>query len=68
MTDLEKLESFKKELAELLEKYDAEISVDWGDHSDMHGVYEEGLSVIINQKGLKLTDLAWYVDKDNINR
>lgn len=61
-----KLEQFKQELAALLIKYNASIDVDWGDGSDMYGVYREGITVTIDRECLKLTSYDWYLDKDNI--
>lgn len=42
---MKKINEFKKELKELLKKYNASISFDCGSGSDLHGVYGEKLSV-----------------------
>lgn len=43
MSDKEK---FKKELKELLKKYNVSIQWDYSSYSDMHGVYEEAIEFV----------------------
>lgn len=45
----DKFLSFKKELADLFEKYRADISFDTSDGSDLHGVYDPQMVVNFQQ-------------------
>jgi hypothetical protein len=40
-----RIESFKKELAALLNKHEASLSFMFGDCSDTYGMYDEGMGV-----------------------
>lgn len=42
---MSKLSEFKKELKELLNKYDASIKLGFADCSDTHGMYDERIEV-----------------------
>jgi hypothetical protein len=61
--------SFKKELKDLLEKYNASIGFECADCSDLHGVYEERIVVSVSD-GRKETEIlsvdGYYIDKHNI--
>jgi len=71
-----KTENFKKELKELLSKYDAHIVFDVGDGSDTHGIYDEQLTVEFNEllKGSRFKTVTessilaygWSVDKTDL--
>lgn len=45
----DKFLNFKKELADLFEKYKADISFDTSDGSDLHGVYDPQMVVNYQQ-------------------
>ena len=61
--------SFKKELKELLEKYNATIGFECADCSDLHGVYEERIVVTVSN-GRKEKEIlsvnGYYIDKHNL--
>lgn len=61
--------SFKKELKELLEKYNATIGFECADCSDLHGVYEERIVVSVSD-GRKEKEIlsvnGYYIDKHNL--
>jgi hypothetical protein len=51
--------SFIKELQTLMAKYEADISFDCGQHSDLHGVYDE--RIVIEIKGKEVFRNSGYV-------
>ena len=61
--------SFKLELKELLEKYNASIGFECADCSDLHGVYEERIVVTVSdgrkEKEILSVD-GYYIDKHNL--
>lgn len=50
-----KLQTFKQELKELLEKYDATLEFSCSACSDLHGVYEEEMVVYFNKERTEYT-------------
>ena len=59
--------SFKLELKELLEKYNATIGFECADCSDLHGVYEERIVVSVKEKEILSVDV-YYIDQHNFPR
>ena len=59
--------SFKLELKELLEKYNATNGFECADCSDLHGVYEERIVVSIKEKEVLSVD-GYYIDQHNFPR
>lgn len=64
---LNKPDNFKKELKELLEKYNASIDVCYDSCSDMHGVYDEGIEVSFedDNSSFKLVN-DWYISVEQL--
>lgn len=61
--------SFKKELKELLEKYNATIGFECADCSDLHGVYEERIVMTVSdgqEKKKRYCVDGYYIDKHNL--
>ncbi len=59
------VEKFLEELHALLDKYDATIHVGYGEYSDMHGVYDQHISVSIGRETVHRID-DWYLDRSNL--
>lgn len=53
---MDKLSEFKKELKQLLEKYDAVIYWECGEGSDLWGIYGETMKVSIGKDEYTLTE------------
>lgn len=51
---MDELTLFKKELEELLNKYNAELSLDYDDSSDMNSVYDLRIIAMINNKQIDI--------------
>lgn len=61
--------SFKKELKELLEKYNAAIGFECADCSDLQGVYDERIvvTVIDGKKEKEIMSInGYYIDKNRL--
>lgn len=56
---------FKKELKELLEKHNVSISADCADCSDLHGVYQEHISIYNGKEEETLCE-GWDLEADDI--
>ena len=59
------MEQFKKELKELLAKYDATIAFECGECSDLHGVYDEKIVAEVGGKEITLSD-GYYVQSSDL--
>ena len=59
-------EDFKKELKELLSKYNAVISFTCGDSSDTYGLYDDHLIIEIGQETIFESD-NWYIGSNSID-
>lgn len=75
----QRLQSFQKEFQALLEKYEATISVGFGDFSDLHGIYDQCMNVdfkfVIDENTCPLHKVKhveftladdWHLDENNI--
>jgi hypothetical protein len=60
---MSELRDFKKELRALLEKYEAAIYVDYSDCSDMHGVYDQNMTVSFRRGKAKQLTYGWGITK-----
>lgn len=61
------LSNFKRELRELLQKYNASIEVGYADCSDTHGMYDEHMAVSFrNGKSERLTEYGWGIDAGDL--
>lgn len=56
---------FKKELKELLKKYNAVIRFSCSDSSDTHGLYEEKIIARVNNEEITLAD-GWGVNSRDL--
>ena len=57
------ISEFKKELKTLLEKYNASLSFACSSCSDLSGVHEEGIEVVLGDNEThKLTEYNWYIE------
>lgn len=63
---MSRIVEFKKELRELLSKYDASLRVLYDDCSDMHGVYGEHMAVELDGRSHFLCD-HWGIDVSDLN-
>lgn len=66
MTDAQREEisnNFKRELRELLEKYNASIDWSCGQYSDLQGVYDEEMVVGFNVAGIKNKVYDYSIEK-----
>lgn len=59
-------EDFKKELKDLLSKYNATISFTCGGSSDTHGLYDDHLIIEIGQETVFESD-GWYISSNSID-
>jgi hypothetical protein len=61
----DKVAEFKKELKELLAKYNASIDWDCGDGSDTYGIYGETMSIDVDGKTEKICD-GWSIESADL--
>lgn len=56
------VKNFKKELKELLKKYNATIGFDCDDCSDLYGIYDEHVYIQANGERERVVD-GWWIDE-----
>jgi hypothetical protein len=59
------IKNFKKELREVLEKYNATIEFACGQGSDTHGLYSEEMLVCFNKKDYSLSK-GWVIYAEDL--
>ena len=62
---MENIDNFKKELKELLIKYNASIGFNCGENSDTHGLYDEKMVIDIEKKEIEICQ-GWCFGQEDL--
>ena len=62
---MKNVKDFKKELKDLLKKYNASIGFSCGDCSDTHGLYDEKMIIDIDKKEIAICD-GWVFGQEDL--
>ena len=66
MTD-DKIKEFRKELSQLLDKYNVSIGFTCGENSDTHGLYNDYIVVRENGSGQNIVEADdWWLTKSDL--